>query len=148
LKIMALFDFFAGLFFMGANTLQDIRQRTICVPLSLAYGLYAAARHLLRGGLPLLPLLFSLLPGAGLCLLALLRKGAVGTGDGIVLMALGCRYGAGGALSLFFYGTVLAAGWGLAGLLRRRCTAGDSLPFMPFLSAAWLLQAAGAAAGL
>lgn len=115
--------------FLGINSWLDIRKRQISLWLT---GCFAAAGiwHSLR-----FPRMnwASLAVGFIFLLLSLILKGAVGTGDGLVLIALGTVLEFWEFLLMLCLASVLAALWGLILMVVFRKKKDAEMPFLPFL---------------
>ena len=127
-----------ALFLLGGNALWDMKKQEIQPHLT---GVLALAGFLLCFWEEEALLTYGPGLGLGLCLvgLSVLGQGAVGLGDGFLLMALG--------LLLPWEDTLLSLLWGslycaLAGgiLLLRHHHKGERLPFAPFLLAGFLVM--------
>ncbi|MBO5353313.1 MAG: hypothetical protein J6A77_08460 [Lachnospiraceae bacterium] len=84
-------------------------------------------------------LFFSLVPGIGLLLLALVTRESIGTGDGLVMCALGIFCGIKPALAILGMALVLCAMLAIILLACRRAGKKTELPFLPCLCAGYLL---------
>lgn len=132
---------------LGIFAWQDLRERQL--PLVwLGAALAAGVGYRLAGGWEqVLALPGCLLPGAGVLGLSRITRGAIGSGDGGVLLAAGCFLGGREAFQLFWGGLVLAS-LGAAVCFLRGNARGKRLPFVPFLWAAWSLGMLARLAGL
>lgn len=117
--------------------IMDVRTRRIPIWM-LALGGVLAAWAVCCQDRGYLEAMGGLLPGALLLLLAYATKKA-GYGDGIVLCCLGIVLEGGKSLLLLGVSLFLAALFALALLAMRRAGRNSSLPFVPFLAAAWLI---------
>lgn len=97
------------------------------------------------GGNPL-PLLSGLLPGLGILFLSRATGGAIGAGDGWVLLAAGCFLGGWQAIRLFWGGLLLAFVYAGALFLWKK-ERKKTFPFLPFLWLAHSLDILGRLAG-
>lgn len=124
------------------NSITDIRKREICLRLTIGIGAVGLLRQLLLligqsgGATEGWSRLFSFLPGS-ILLLSSMAGGGVGIGDGIALLMLGCW--------LSFENTALITAGSLVLLLPASMTLfltgkrRKTLPYLPFLTAAYLL---------
>lgn len=122
-----------------AISFMDIRTRRIPVWLLIPGGIltgtasvyqYSGCFDLLRG----------LLPGMLLLVVALVTKKA-GYGDGVVLICLGAVVGGEKALLLFGFSLFLVSVFSLILLALRKVGRNTAIPFLPFLTAAWVVFA-------
>ncbi len=81
-----------------------------------------------------------MLVGAGLLLWALCTRESVGTGDALLFVSTGIYLGLWQNLLLLFLSSLCAAACGLILLLKKRCTKGGRIPFVPFVLAADVLM--------
>lgn len=130
-----------GLLFLLPPAVWDVKHRSVppvLVIWTAATGLGlricdAAAAGSLR---PYLPYALGLLPGLLLLLASPLTRGAVGVGDGLMLLALHGWLKAGRLLTVLLLGLALTAAAGLVELAVRRPQKA-ALPFLPFLAAGY-----------
>lgn len=127
-----------ALLIFGLASFFDIRRRVLSgrfLALSSLVGI--AAGICLRDGLPL-ALLLSLLPGFFLLLLTLATKGGVGSGDGLLLLAVGTLLSLEEVLLVLLLGLVLGSVYAavLFASHRRR---DESFPLAPFFLGGYLL---------
>ena len=74
---------------------------------------------------------FALLPGMLLLSAALVAGGAIGIGDGLVWVTIGCILGMGDTCAGLLLGMVIAAVWGIILLIRKKGGRKTRLPFLP-----------------
>ena len=114
---------------------QDVREKSLSLwKLAAGAGMLLLWRILRGMGLPEVPDLF---PGILCLFLSLLSRQQIGIGDGVVLLLLGLCCGWRHCLVVVFVALVLAGAWGMAGLCRKRYKRKDTLPWLPFLAAAY-----------
>ena len=77
-------------------------------------------------------------PGTGLFVIAL-ATGKAGYGDGIVLLCLGMLLGGGKSLLLLGLSLILISVFSLALLIIRKAGRNTPIPYLPFLTGAWLV---------
>jgi len=126
-----------ALFILSADSFTDVRRHEISLPLTAAGGI-AGIIVLCAGSPKDNPLPASMLPGICFFLFSFLSGGAVGAGDGLVLIALA------GCLSVTDIFTTAACGMFLAsvyaGLLFLGGSGGRrSFAFVPFLLGGYVL---------
>ena len=122
---------------LGGLAVVDFKQKKIPVLPVAAMGVLLLLFRLWNG-VELRELATGLLPGAGLLLFARLSREAVGTGDGLVLLALGMGYGAEEILVMLFVALCLAAGLSVVLLVSKRAGRKSEIPFLPFLFFGWM----------
>ncbi len=126
------------LLFLLPCALQDHRTKTVSVPFCAVFS--AAGIFLsVRGGTGIPDLCFSVLPGLFLILLSRLSRGAVGAGDGLVLVSSGTFLTLPEVLSVFCLGVLLSAAYAAFLLLWHRLRGKDRFAFLPFLLAGTVL---------
>lgn len=84
----------------------------------------------------------ALVPGTALLILAW-ATGKAGWGDGVAVMALGLAGGYESCLTALFGGLILTALFSGGLLLTRKAGRNTKIPFVPFLTAGWLLVVCG-----
>lgn len=128
-----------------AAGIMDIRTRRIPMWMLAAGGACAApalAGQLGGGFEGCAGLLKGIAPGILLLGIGFTTK-KVGYGDGIGVMLVGIVSGGGKALLLFGTSMFLVAIYALALLVLRKARQGTRIPYLPFLTAAWLLLIGG-----
>ena len=136
------------LLLLASQSAQDIRKRQITPGVVLLCAAAGFCLGLLQGRQEIGACFLGLLPGAGLLALFWLTHGQVGSGDGLLLLAVGVWLGAWRALLLLVFALSLCAlvcGGLLAGGIAGRK---DEVPFVPFLLAAFMFWKLSAAIGL
>lgn len=78
-------------------------------------------------------------PGIGLILLSIVTRGAVGLGDGMVLMVCGCILDIEAGTALFMTALLLTMPIALWKLIIQKKERSEELAFVPFLLAAYLI---------
>lgn len=112
---------------------MDIRKRKVPAWLLGAGGILAVICY--RQGISM-NVWKGFLPGILLLLMSMMTK-QVGYGDGIVLLILGYCSG-GTSLLIFGIGLFLISLFSLGALALRRAGRNTRIPFLPFLTAAWI----------
>lgn len=123
--------------FLMINTWTDIRKREICLP---AFGLFFAGGILWRIVLGTLypEGLIAMGIGGAAAVISVLSREAVGTGDGLLLLAMGAVLDAGkliGILCMALFLCGIYAGLQLCIFKKARDT---EIPFAPFLLAGYM----------
>ena len=125
-----------ALFILTANSFTDVRRHEISPVLTAAGGVLGVVLH--TGAVPGISLPVSMLPGICFLLFSFLSRGAVGAGDGLVLIALAGCLPVTDILIIAFCGLFLAsvyAGFMLLGGSGSR----RSFAFVPFLLGGYVL---------
>lgn len=122
---------------LSAVSIMDIRSRRVPVWLLLVGGIPTLLAGVYKGGEGYYMLLGAL-PGILLLGTAFATKKA-GYGDGIVLLFLGMGLGGGKSLLLFGVSLFLISVCSLVLLALKKAGRNTGIPFLPFLSAAWLM---------
>lgn len=130
--------------FLGINSYFDIRKREISLRVAAAYmilGVFYLFLH--RQRLPLF--LAGVLPGLLLLCIGKVSGGALGLGDGLIVLVAGLYMGIWKTLEFITVAVLLAAVWAGILMFGKKRGGKASFPFVPFLLAAyaapWLMQA-------
>ncbi len=123
--------------FLVWNSWRDIRKHEISLTLTLIFGI---------GGMLLFwqdhetlwDVVGSASVGLGMIGMSILTRGAVGMGDGLLLLALSGVLSSGELLLTLLLGLFLCAVWGTGLLLFRKKEKHTEIPFIPFLSLGYL----------
>ncbi len=130
------FDLITGVW-LFAVSIMDIRSRKVPVwTLVMGGVLTSAACICQKNGYP--DIARGMLPGIFLLLTAFVT-GKAGYGDGVVLLFLGMTAGAGESFIIFGISLFLAALFSVLLLALRKAGRNTGIPFLPFLTAAWLI---------
>ena len=120
-------------------TIEDLKCRKIYIIPVILCGLAGMIMHLFCREISIYNILAGMLIGLLMLLLAKLSGGAIGTGDGIVLIVTGIFLGGWKNLSLLLLALVFSAVLSLLLLLLRKKKKTDSIPFIPCLLLAYLV---------
>ena len=123
--------------FLGINTWTDIRKREVCLPL-LCLFLAGGILWRIKDGTMYPEGILSLGIGVVAAITAVLSRGKVGIGDGLLIFAMGSILDVGelmGILCLAFLLCGIFAGFQLCIFKKKRTT---EIPFVPFLLAGYL----------
>lgn len=128
----------AGIF-LAAESICDIRDKTLPWSITVA-GIVAGVVCMIMEKRMTPELLNGLLPGAIMLVLSRLTGGAIGYGDGMLVLALGLFYEVNGLMFLLMTGIFYAGIVGLILLLFFHKKGKYELPFVPFLFLGWLTE--------
>lgn len=122
-----------------AISVMDVRRRRVPAWLLAAGGVLAVPMLYLEGGCADgVAVLTGLFPGVLLLAAGILTK-KVGYGDGIVALILGVWLENRKIVMLFGISLFFIAVWSLVLLVLRKVGRNTKIPYLPFLTAAWLL---------
>lgn len=121
---------------LGWNSWTDIRKHRISLAFTLVLGTVGFFQKLWGGDY--FQILEGALAGLGMMGVSLLTKGAVGMGDGLLLLALAGFLTAEEILKLLLMGLLVCASWGIVLLAARKKKRNEELPFVPFLFLGYL----------
>ncbi|MCI8530156.1 MAG: hypothetical protein HFH82_13560 [Lachnospiraceae bacterium] len=122
-------------------SIMDIRSRKISIWLLLSGGILVLAtcgNQFAAGSLALYDILRGMVPGLLLLAIAFVTKKA-GYGDGMVLVLVGMVVGGGKSFVIFGVSLFLISVFSIILLLFRKVRRNSTIPYLPFLTAAWLL---------
>lgn len=117
---------------------EDIKKKRIRLNPLLAFGILGIFFHMLWRMQSIGDLLLGMTVGVVLLFLSVLTGGKIGMGDAILLIVTGIYLGLRQNLELFFYGLLMCSMWALGLLILRKKSRKDSIPFVPFLLAAYM----------
>ena len=126
---------------MGMLTLcsaEDIKKKQIRLNSVLIFGILGIFFHMLWRMQSIENLLLGMSVGVVLLFLSVLTGGRIGAGDAVLLIVTGIYLGLEQNLELFFCGLLLCSMWSLGLLVMRKKSRKDSVPFVPFLLAAYM----------
>ncbi len=117
---------------------QDIRKKEIRLNLVLFFGILGIFFHMLFRMQSITSVLLGMSIGVALLLAAVATEGRIGVGDGVLVTVTGVYLGLERNLTLLFCALALCGIWALALLALRKKKRSDTLPFVPFLLAAYI----------
>jgi leader peptidase (prepilin peptidase)/N-methyltransferase len=118
------------------NSIQDIRKKEILLIPTVLAGAAGAVWTALNGR-PAGSMLLGFVPGALVLVLSILSKGRVGSGDAVVIMALGTWLGIAAAAGILLTALLAAAAAGAVYMAKGGRK--KEMPFIPFLAAGCVL---------
>ena len=130
------------LILLAAASVQDLRYRQVFVPAAASGAAAGIVITAVCGDMTYLSAAAGILSGTGVILFSRLTGGAVGSGDGWIIAACGSLMGFADGMALLLTASLLMMPVSALLLLTRRKKKTDTLPFVPFLMAAYLLYLA------
>lgn len=128
---------------LGVHSVEDIREKSITISITLFSGVIGIFLHLLFWNQSIYTMLLGMLPGVGILLFSRLLKGRIGAGDGMVFMLTGLYLGLLDNLLLMCISFFLAGIWGILLLVVKHCEKNKKIPLIPFLFLGYMLMLAG-----
>lgn len=122
---------------------EDIRKKKVCLNPILAFGILGVVFHMLWQLQSIGNLLLGMMVGVSMLFLSVLSAGKVGAGDGLVLLVTGIYLGLEQNLVLLLYGVFLCGIWAIFLVVFQKKNKKDTIPFIPFLLAAYICILAG-----
>lgn len=105
----------------------------------LCFGIGGILLHLWQRNQSLYSMLGGIAVGAAVIILSLVSGGIIGIGDGLVLCVAGIYIGGINTMRLLLTGLFLSSLYALVLLFMHRKRRKDTIPFIPFLLAAYLI---------
>ena len=119
---------------LGICSIEDIRKKEIQSVRVLCFGIGGILLHLWQRNQSLYSMLGGIAVGA-----AVVSGGIIGIGDGLVLCVAGIYIGGINTMRLLLTGLFLSSLYALVLLFMHRKRRKDTIPFIPFLLAAYLI---------
>jgi len=129
--------------FLGICSYTDIKEKVVYVKVMIPFLLTGLILCISPMGNGIHDALFGMAVGLLVLLLSVLTGGAIGEGDGLVLVITGFYLGFLGNIKLFSTALFLSALVSAAAVIIRKCGRTSELPFMPFLFLSFILIKAG-----
>lgn len=123
---------------LGVCSIEDIKRKEVGVYKICAIGIAGIVMHLLFGTVKIYSMLGGAAVGVVLLILGKIFRGSIGCGDGLVLIDTGILLGASENLELFGIALFLAGIFALILSVFFRKKKNDTIPFVPFLLAAYV----------
>ncbi len=127
------------------NTITDLRSRRIYVVVNLVFAVIGILLLIFGNKPDWISAFCGILVGGYVLLFSFLSKGAVGVGDGIVVMTVGIFLGGVRNTMVLMSAFLLCAIYGGINMCLKRMHRKSELPFVPFFSAAYVLLLSGGA---
>ena len=122
---------------LGICSIEDIRKKEIQSVRVLCFGIGGILLHLWQRNHSLYSMLGGIAVGAAVIILSLVSGGIIGIGDGLVLCVAGIYIGGINTMRLLLTGLFLSSLYALVLLFMHRKRRKDTIPFIPFLLAAF-----------
>ncbi len=126
------------LVFLVISTVLDIKNKNIPIILILCCGVALLLLSLPDQNMSWMVSLFGALLGGILLVLSKVLNGAIGMGDGCIILLVGFVMGLYGGCVVLFYSLFLAALFSIVLLCLKKCKKKDSIPFVPFVLISYL----------
>ena len=117
---------------------EDMKRKQIRLNPVLLFGILGIFFHMLWRVQSIENILLGMSVGVVLLMLSVLTGGRIGAGDAVLLIVTGIYLGLEQNLQLFFSGLLLCGMWALGLLILKKKSRKDSIPFVPFLLAAYM----------
>lgn len=124
---------------LGCLSVEDIRSRELATAPILAMGLLGAGVSLAGHAWQWPGVLLQFVPGLSALLIARISREGIGYGDGLVILCLGCYLPPPQLAELCMIAITFAGLVALVLLVGRRRGRKETLPFVPFLLAGYLI---------
>lgn len=125
--------------FLAINTITDIKNRTIYTAISFLFGAVGMAFFFCGEKKDMFSLAGGILVGMYVLLFSVITKGAVGFGDGLVVLALGIWMGGEKILFVLMGAFFLVVLTGMIGIAAKKLNRKSELPFVPFLTVSYIV---------
>lgn len=124
------------LLFLGVNAILDFKYKKIPWALSICFIVIGIGSVLTSSPINWWQFLGAVV-GIGMILISVCTKQAIGLGDGLVLLVVGIFIGLWKTLMILFLAGILVAVVGIVLMVQKKGNLKTSLPFIPFLLAAY-----------
>ena len=124
--------------FLIIGSVFDIKNKKIPVLLLLSCGAVILLLSLIDGNMNWMVSFLGALLGGILLVLSRVLNGAIGPGDGLIILLVGFTMGLYGGCVVLFYSLFLAAVFSIALLFLKKLKKKDSIPFAPFVLISYL----------
>lgn len=115
------------------SAIRDIRNREVSKKMVGIYFLLALLGHVVMGEGLTGRVLAGVIPGVVSLLLSLISGGALGYGDGMLILACGISLGVGRCMELVIWAFFFSGIWALVLIVVFRAQRKREMPFVPFL---------------
>lgn len=118
---------------LGICSLDDIRNRQVRLGILVGFMVEAMLGWIFLWEKPMESVFISMIPGLVFFILAYITKGAIGEGDGLVLIVAGVFSGISCILRVLVSAVFLSSGYALFLSIVRKKSRKYEMPFVPFL---------------
>ena len=125
--------------FLGICSYTDIRKRAVYIKVMIPFLILGLLISISPVGNGIHDALLGMVVGLGILMLSFATRGAIGAGDGLVLIITGFYLGLLGNIKLLCMALFLSAMASIAVVTIKKWGREAELPFMPFLLAAFMI---------
>ncbi len=123
----------------GITAFDDVKTRHIRLAELLLFALIGIVIDIIRQPYSLISILGGVGVGVALLAFSFLSKGKIGVGDALIVMVSGLYLGFINTLVMVWLSSLVAAGFGIAMIIKKRDTKEREIPFVPFMLVAYLI---------
>lgn len=125
--------------FLIPCTITDLKSKTIPIWWTVVFGISAMIYQIFWKKQKLEAILFSMIIGVTLLVAAKISNQRIGYGDGIIFLILGLWIGFWDGISLLFFSLILSSIISVYLVIVRRKGRDYRIPFIPFVTAAYII---------
>ncbi len=125
--------------FLIPCTITDLKSKTIPIWWTVVFGISAMIYQIFWKKQKLEAILFSMIIGVTLLVAAKISNQRIGYGDGIIFLILGLWIGFWDGISLLFFSLILSSIISVYLIIVRRKGRDYRIPFIPFVTAAYII---------
>lgn len=125
--------------FLIPCTITDLKSKTIPIWWTVVFGISAMIYQIFWKKQKLETILFSMIIGVTLLVAAKISNQRIGYGDGIIFLILGLWIGFWDGISLLFFSLILSSIISVYLIIVRRKGRDYRIPFIPFVTAAYII---------
>ena len=125
--------------FLIPCTITDLKSKTIPIWWTVVFGISAMIYQIFWKKQKLEAILFSMIIGVTLLVAAKISNQRIGYGDGIIFLILGLWIGFWDGISLLFFSLILSSIISVYFIIVRRKGRDYRIPFIPFVTAAYII---------
>lgn len=126
--------------FLAICTYTDLKGKCINICICLIFGIIAMVYKCIFGNSNILSLLQAVMPGIFIMLVSIISKESIGKGDAIVISTIGLYLGGINTIIILFNGLIASCLSGILCIIFMKKEKGYRLPFVPFVTLAFILQ--------
>ncbi|MCM1257933.1 MAG: prepilin peptidase [Roseburia sp.] len=124
---------------LGFHSLEDIKSKEITLMVTLGSAMAGLICHIVYQSQSIYSMLGGMVFGGLILLFAILSRGKIGPGDGMVFMLTGLYLGVEENLALMLLSFFLAGCWAFIAIFFLHRDKKEKMPFIPFLFLAYVL---------